>query len=106
MATPLEALRSWTRIGQLEMQAVEDWSVATLTAAHLPMGRGQRRGGKRNQYTPWSPAATLQTPAHTYARVKLCVSVARLHAARGGIIYVCVQVSRSIIGSSHVLVTL
>ena len=87
MATPLEAWRSWTWIGQLVMQAVEDWSVATLTAAHLPMGRGQRRGGKRNQYTPWSPAATLQTPAHSYAGVKLYVSVARLHASRGDILY-------------------
>lgn len=92
MATPLEAWRSWTRIGQLVMQAAEDWSVATLTAAHLPMGRGQRRGGKRNQYTPWSPAATLQTPAHSYARVKLCVSVARLHASPGDVIYARLQV--------------
>ncbi|MPC17949.1 hypothetical protein E2C01_010819 [Portunus trituberculatus] len=55
MATPLEAWRSWTRIGQLVMQAVEDWSVATLTAAHLPMGGASAEGGKGINTRPGHP---------------------------------------------------
>lgn len=95
MATPLEAWRSWTRIGQLVMQAVEDWSVAALTAAHLPMGRGQRRGGRGINTRPGHPQPRFK---HLLALTpgKSCESVAKLHASRNVIMFVCKYIQCSI----------
>lgn len=87
MATSLEAWRSWTRIGQLVMQAVEDWSVATLTAAHLPMGRGQRRGGKGINTRPGHPQPRFKHLL-TLTPDKSSVSVTKLHASSGVIMFI------------------